>query len=155
MKEQDKVKQDILNTEVAIVYRKSDGHIARVFTLSSYLSGKITEKDIKKFFPNIENLDAFKMVLVKGRQYLEIDRYRVETDAEGNFIDVVEKVDVLTPFSEDTVQINPGLLDREVDIVMSVLSVIDDPVRLLKYKELEEKGANRLELVNFFKNRGI
>ena len=155
MKEQDKVKQDILNTEVAIVYRKSDGHIARVFTLSSYLSGKITEKDIKKFFPNIENLDAFKMVLVKGRQYLEIDRYRVETDAEGNFIDVVEKVDVLTPFSEDTVQINPGLLDRETDIVISVLSVIDDLVRLAKYKELEEKGANRPELMNFFKDRGI
>lgn len=150
MKEQEKI-----NTEVAIIYRKSDGHIARVCTLSPYISGKITEKDINKFFPNIEDMNAFKMVLVKGKQYLEIDRYRVETDAEGNFIDVVEKVDVLTPFSEDTVQINPGLLDREADIVISVLSVIDDRARLAKYKELEEQGANRPDLANFFKERGI
>jgi len=155
MKEQGKINQDQINTEVAIIYRKSDGHIARVFTLSSHLSGKITEKDINKFLPNIPDLDAFKMILMKGKQYLEIDRYRVETDAEGNFIDVVEKVDVLTPFSEDTVQVNPGLLDRETDIVISVLSVIDDLVRLAKYKELEEKGANRPELMNFFKDRGI
>jgi len=142
------------STEVAIIYRKSDGHIARVCSLA-HLSGKITENDINVFFPNIEDMSDFGMALMRGRQYLEIDRYRVEVDVEGKFISIVEKTDVLSPFSEDEVHVDPTLLDREAEIVVSVLSVIDDPVRLQKYKTLEEQGQNRVEVMNFFKERGI
>jgi len=145
----------VLNTEVALIYRKADGHIVRASSLSRYVVGRITENDMHILFPNIDDLNDFKMVLVKGKQYLEIDRYRVEVDAEGNFIGIVEKADILSPFSSEEVAINPSLLDREVNIVISVLSVIDDPARLLKYKDLEEKGQNRPEVINFFTERGI
>jgi hypothetical protein len=143
------------NTEVAIIYRRNDGHIARVCSLSSHIAGKITEKDIKVFFPNIDDMSDFNMILMKGKQYLEIDRYRVEVDVEGKFINIVEKNDVLSPFSEDQARVDPNLLDRDAEIVISVLSVIDDPVRLQKYKALEEQGQNRPEVMNFFKERDI
>lgn len=145
--------QESFSTEVAIVYRKIDGKIARVSTIPPHLTGIITEKDMDKLFPGVDMSD-FNIVIIKGRQYLEIDRFRVQTDVDGKFVDIVEKIDVLSHFNEE-VQINPELLDRDADIVISVLAVIDDPNRLRKYKELEQEGQNRSEVINFFLERGI
>jgi len=145
--------QESFSTEVAIIYRKIDGKIARVCTLPSYLVGTLTDKDINKLFPGIDMSD-FDMVFIKGKQYLEIEKFRIEVDNNGKFVDIVEKVDVLSRFNEE-VQINPELLDREVDVVISVLSVIDDPNRLKKYKKLEEEGRNRPEIINFFIEKDI
>lgn len=142
-----------MESQVAVIYRKSDGKIVRVSSLHSSLVGQVTEEDLHRFLPDIDTSE-FNMVFVKGRQYLEIEKYKVEIDVHGNFIDVVEKTDVLTSFNED-VQVNAELLDREADIVVSVLSVIDDPARLARYKELEQRGQNRPEVMNFFKERGV
>ena len=147
--------QSGFSTEVAIIYRKTDGHIARVMTLSEHVRGKITEKDIRVFFPNVEDISNFGLVFIKGKQYLEIDRYRIEVDVEGNFVNIVGKADSFVPLNEDEVQVNPNLLDREVEIVISVLNVVDNLARLLKFKELEERGRNRPEIMNFFKEKGI
>ncbi len=147
-----KIKDNV--TEVAVIFRKDNGKIVRVSTLPFYLVGKITEEDISTFLPEMETED-FGMVFIKGKEYLDIDKYRVETDVNGNFIDIVEKADVLSPFNEEDVNVNQDLLDREAEIVISVLSVIDDPARLSKYKELEEQGQNRPEVLNFFKQRGV
>lgn len=141
-------------TEVAVIFRKEDGKILRVSTLPHHLIGKITEEDVGVFLHGMEIQD-FSMVFVKGKEYLDIDRYRVETDVEGGFIDIVEKADVLSPFNEEDINVNQELLDREAEIVISVLSVIDDPARLSRYKELERQGQNRPEVLNFFKQRGV
>ena len=141
-------------TEVAVIFRKVDGKIARVSSFAPRLKGKITEEDVGVYLRGID-VEDFSMVFVKGKQYLDIDRYRVETDVDGNFIDIIEKADVLSPFNDEDVSVNQDLLGREVSIVVSVLGVIDDPARLAKYRELEEAGQNRPEVINFFKQRGV
>lgn len=140
--------------EVAVIFRKEDGKILRVSTFPARFRGKITEDDIGVYLRGIDTQD-FSMVFVKGKEYLDIDKFRVETDVDGNFVDIVEKADVLSPFNEEEVSVNQELLGREIDIVISVLSVIDDPARLMKYKELEEKGRARPEILNFFKQKGV
>lgn len=142
-------------TEVAVIYRKVDGKILRVSTFPVRFKGKVTEDDVGRYLPGVEDLSDYAMVFVKGKQYLDIDRFRVETDVDGNFVDIMEKADVLSPFNDEDVEVNQDLLGREAQIVVSVLSVIDDPVRLAKYKELEEQGQNRPEVINFFKQRGV
>jgi hypothetical protein len=140
-------------TQLAIIYKKTDGKIVRVSTLTPNIIGKITESDLDKFLPGIDLTD-FAMVFIQGKQYLDIERYRVDVDAKGTFLNVVEKIDVLSSFEENT-EVTKELLDREANIVISVLGVIDDKDRLAKYKELEERGQNRTEIMNFFKQRGI
>jgi hypothetical protein len=142
-------------TEVAVLFRKTDGRIVRVSTFPEHLKGKITEEDVATYLPGVEDVSDFSMVFVKGKEYLDIDRYRVETDVEGGFVDIVERADVLSPFNEEDTNVNQDLLDREAEIVISVLSVIDDPARLAKYKEIEERGQNRSEVLNFFKQKGV
>ena len=141
-------------TEVVIIYRKTDGRLFRVSTLHDQIAGRITEDDIDLFLPGMDTED-FGMALVKGKQYLDIEKYRVETDVDGNFLNIVEATDVLSSFGAEEVQVNQELLDREPNIVISVLGVIDDLARLAKYKELEEQGQCRPEVLNFFKQKGI
>lgn len=142
-------------TEVAVIYRKADGKIVRVSTFPARFKGRIDEEDVGKYLPGVEDVGDFSMVLVKGKQYLDIDKYRVETDVDGLFVDIVERADILSPFTEEDVEVNQELLGRAANIVVSVLSVIDDPARLAKYKTLEEQGQNRPEVMNFFKQRGV
>ncbi len=140
--------------QVAVIYRKADGTIMRVSNLPLKLVGKIMEEDIHLFLRGIDDLSAFAMVFVKERQYLDIERYRVETDVDGNFIDIVEKADILSSFDEEK-EINVGLLDRDADIVISVLGIIDDKERLARYKTAEESGQRRSDVMNFFRERGV
>lgn len=139
--------------QMAIIYKKADGKIMRVSMLPANIIGKIVESDIDRFLPGIDNTD-FAMVFVQGKQYLDIEKYRVETDANGAFISIIEKIDVLSSFTQEA-EVTKDLLDRDSNIVMSVLSVIDDKERLAKYKELEQQGQNRIEIMNFFKQRGV
>ncbi len=139
-------------TEVAVIYRKVDGKIVRVSTYPAHFKGKITEEDVSTYLRGMDTKD-FSMVFIKGKQYLDIEKYKVETDVEGGFIDITEKADILSPFNEDDVAVNQDLLSREAEIVISVLSIIDDPARLEKYRELEEAGQNRAEVINFFKQK--
>jgi len=140
-------------TQLAVIYRKTDGKIVRVSTLTPNIIGKITESDLDKFLPGVDLTD-FAMVFIQGKQYLDIEKYRVDINAQGTFLNIIEKMDVLSSFEENT-EVTKELLDREANIVISVLGVIDDKDRLAKYKELEERGLNRVEVMNFFKQRGI
>ena len=139
--------------EVAIFYRKVDGKIMRACSLSDNLRKQVTDKDIQKFFPGVD-VSHLAMILMSGKQYLDIEKYRVETKGEGEFVDIVEAVDVLSSYNPDA-EVEEKLLDRPPSIVVSVLSVIDDVDRLKKYKEAERKTRNRPEVMNFFKERGI
>lgn len=139
--------------KVAVVYHKSDGKIFRVFGLTEKVMTKIDEDDIQAFFPG-QDVRHLSMAFVEGKQYLDIDKYKVETDVAGDFMDIVERADILTSFSSQA-EVSEELLDRAADIVVSVLSVIDDIERLKKYKEAELRGQARSEVLNFFKKRGI
>ncbi len=142
-------------TQVAIIYRKFDGAILRVSTMSAKLAGKITEEDVHLYMPGIDDLDDFRMVFVQGKQYLDIDKFKVETDVNGDFVDIVEKADILTSFEDDK-DINVGLLDREAEVVITVLEVLNnDKERLAKYKVAEQRGQNRSEVMNFFREKGV
>jgi len=142
-------------TKMLVIYRKIDGKIVRVGTLPPSLEKNVSEDDIDKFWPGIDKAQ-YAMVFVEGKQYLEIDKYCVDTDIEGNFIGIVEKTEVLsrTDSIQDT-ELYEDLLERDASVVIAVLSVIDDEERLRKYKILEEQGRNRIEVMNFFKQRGI
>ncbi len=140
--------------QVAVIYRRVDGMILRVSSIPAKLIGKVTEDDIHMYMPNVDELDEYAMVFVQGRQYLDIDKYKVELDINREFVDIIEKADILSTFQEDY-EINTGLLEREADIVVSVLSIIDDRDRLAKYKAAEERGLNRPEVISFFREKGV
>lgn len=141
--------------KVAVIYRKEDGKIVRVTTLTPLTERTITEEDMAIFMPGIK-LDSFAMVLIQGKQYLDIERYRVNVSADGEYLGIIEDEDIeIMSAIDSSAEITDGLLDREASIVISVLSVIDDQARLLKYKEIEIKGKNRTEILNFFKQRGL
>lgn len=143
-----------MRTQVAIVFRKVDGKIVRVSALTDSMRKKLDEKDVSQFYPGGVDTSHLNMVFVEGKEYLDIDKYKVEIDDKGEFLGVVERMDVLTSYNPDD-GVAEELLDREAAIVVSVLSVIDDESRLLRYKEAEAKGRNRPEVMNFFKERGI
>ena len=138
-----------------VIYRKIDGKILRVGTLQHYLSDQVTEDDINTFWPGADKAQHA-MIFVEGREFLDIDKYCVDVDVEGNFIGIAEKAEVLsrTETTHD-VEIIEDLLDRDASVVITVLSIIDDKERLLKYKAMEEMGQNRTEIMNFFKQKGI
>ena len=139
--------------KVAIIYHKIDGKIYRVSGLSEKVMSKIGEEDVQVFFPG-QDVGHLGMAFVEGKEYLDIDRFRVEVDPTGGFMDIVERADVLTSYTPQA-EVAEELLDRPGHIVVSVLSVIDDMERLKKYKEAELRGQGRSEVLNFFKQRGI
>lgn len=144
------------DAQMMIIYRKVDGKIIRAGTLSPYMSVHLKETDLDIVWPGADK-EQIAMVFVMGKKFLDIQKFHVELDKNGTFIDIVENAEVLTSSVDEQSEgeIFADLLNREPHIVISVLSVIDDKKRLAKYKELEEKGQGRVEVLNFFKQRGI
>lgn len=138
-----------------VIYRKIDGKILRVGTLQDYLEGQVTEDDICKFWPGADKAQHA-MVFIESKEFLSIDKYCVDVDVEGNFIGIIEKVEVLSRTADShDVEIIEDLLDRDASVVITVLNYVDDVERLRKYKVMEEMGQNRTEILNFFKQKGI
>lgn len=140
--------------KVAVIYRKEDGKIVRATTLTPHLLKQMKEDNIRVFLPGVDT-SQFGMVFVQGKQFFDIEKYRVEVDARGRYKGIVENEEILTSVVDSEAEVTDGLLDRDAHIVISVLSIIDDKNRLAKYKELELRGRNRTEVLNFFKQKGL
>lgn len=154
MKKEAKEKDN--DAQMMVFYYKDSGKIVRVSTLSPYMAVYLKETDIDVVWPGIDK-EQIAMAFVRGKQFLDIRKFHVEFDKNGVFIDVLENDEVLVAPAEEQDEngIFADLLNRESHIVISVLSVLDDQERLVKYKELEERGQSRTEVLNFFKQRGI
>lgn len=140
--------------KTAIIYTKDEGKIVRAVSLTKAVLERITESDLEFLLPGFDTTDLA-MVFVEGKQFFNIEKYKVDLDQHGRFKEIVEREEDILGTLGGSEDIAAELLDREISVVISVLDILTDKNRLAKYKIMEQQGRNRIELLNYFKQRGV